>query len=183
MYNAFEVLLSNWTWPSRSCELQKGTNMPVELKEKCEGWILEVHATGKLTTCDYLQLVPVFDRLNKQHPKLRILFELQDFHGWTDGALWEDIKFELKHFSDIERLAIVGEAKWEKGMATFCKPFTTASIRYFDQSKVAAARAWLSEEELLVKKGGPATQKTGLAWISREGFIPKKPPKPGHAPD
>ncbi len=30
-------------------------------------------------------------------------------------------------------------------MAAFCKPFTTATIRYFDHSKAAEARAWLEE--------------------------------------
>jgi hypothetical protein len=48
---------------------------------------------------------------------LRILFIMDDFHGWTAGAMWEDTKFDLKHWKDIERLAIVGETKWEKGMA------------------------------------------------------------------
>ncbi len=61
------------------------------------------------------------------------------------GALWEDIKFDWRHFSDIERLAIVGDSKWEAGMAVFCKPFTTAKIRYFDESKAAEASAWIHE--------------------------------------
>ena len=42
---------------------------------------------------------------------------MKDFHGWDAGALWEDIKFDLKHFSDIERVAMVGEKKWQKGMS------------------------------------------------------------------
>ena len=48
-------------------------------------------------------------------------------------------------FSDIERLAIVGENKWQQGMATFCKPFTKATIRYFDHADAAEARKWLGE--------------------------------------
>ena len=59
------------------------------------------------------------------------------------GALWDDIKFDLKHFADIERLAIVGEKAWEKGMSVFCRPFTAASIRYFDRAAVEEARGWL----------------------------------------
>jgi hypothetical protein len=43
--------------------------------------------------------------------------------------LWEDIKFSVKHFADIERLAMVGDKKWQRGMAAFCKPFTKATIR------------------------------------------------------
>jgi hypothetical protein len=89
--------------------------------------------------------VPVVDKQIKDHGKLRILFVMRDFHGWTAGAMWEDMKFDLKHWRDIERLAIVGETKWEKGMATFCKPFTTAKIKYFDESQLDAARAWVAE--------------------------------------
>lgn len=64
--------------------------------------------------------------------------------SWRDaGALWDDITFDAKHFADIERLAIVGDKKWEHGMAVFCKPFTTAKIRYFDSSAEKDARAWL----------------------------------------
>ena len=118
--------------------------MAVELKEFDGGRLLEVHLTGKLVKSDYEALVPAVERLVQQHGKLRLLVDMHDFHGWTAGALWEDLKFDAKHFSDIERLAIVGETKWEKGMATFCKPFTTAKVRYFDRAQAATARDWLS---------------------------------------
>jgi hypothetical protein len=106
---------------------------------------LEVRVTGKLTKEVYQELVPIVDNQIEQFGKLRILFTMHDFHGWTAGALWEDTKFDLKHWKDIERLAIVGEKEWEHGMATFCKPFTTAKIKYFDHSQLAEARAWLAE--------------------------------------
>jgi hypothetical protein len=82
----------------------------------------------------------------KQHGKVRILFIMNDFHGWDAGALWEDIKFDVKHFNVIERLAIVGESKCEKWMAMFCRPFTTAKIKYFDHNDVEKAREWIEEE-------------------------------------
>ena len=113
--------------------------MKVELKELENGKILEVHLSGKLVKEDYETFVPVVERLVKQHGKIRMLVVMHDFHGWTTGALWADIKFDAKHFSDIERLAIVGETNWEKGMAAFCKPFTTAKVRYFDHTKTAEA--------------------------------------------
>ena len=70
---------------------------------------------------------------------------MTDFHGWQVGALWEDIKFDAKHFRDIERLALVGDRQWEKGMAVFCKPFTTAKVRYFPSEKLDEAANWLQE--------------------------------------
>jgi len=30
-------------------------------------------------------------------------------------------------------------------MSVFCKPFTTAKIRYFDKAQAAEARAWLEQ--------------------------------------
>src|SRR5947209_2498821 len=86
-------------------------------------------------------------RESAEQGKLRILMIMRDFHGWTAGALWEDMKFEFKHWRDIEKLAMVGEAKWEKGMATFCKPFTNAKIRYFDHTQLEEARKWIASEE------------------------------------
>lgn len=122
----------------------KGIVMPVALKEQSGGRTLEVRATGKIAANDYVELVPTFERLKKQHGKLRVLFELHDFHGWTAGSLWEDLKFEEKHFSDIERLAVIGETKWQKGMTEFCKPFTSAQIRFFAPNQAEAARQWLA---------------------------------------
>jgi len=109
------------------------------------GKMLEVRISGKLTTDAYEKLVPVVEQQIKESGKVRILLILDDFHGWTMGALWEDTKFDLKHWNDIERLAIVGETKWEQGMAVFCKPFTTAKIKYFDHTKLEEARKWIAE--------------------------------------
>ncbi|QGJ71183.1 Universal stress protein UspA [Planctomycetales bacterium 10988] len=108
--------------------------------------VLEVRLTGKLTKEDYVMFVPAMENLVAEHGKIHLLLILHDFHGWTAGALWEDIKFEMKHSGDIAKLAIVGETKWEKGMAAFCKPFTSASIKYFDHTEVEAARQWVSED-------------------------------------
>ncbi len=119
--------------------------MSVELHEEQGGKVLAVRLSGKLTKDDYEQFGPVVDRLVQQHDKVRMMVTMHDFHGWTAGALWEDIKFDWKHCGHFERLALVGERKWEAGMATFCKPFTRATIRYFDQAQVAEAAAWVKE--------------------------------------
>lgn len=120
--------------------------MPVGISED-EGNVVEVEVRGKPDKKDYELFVPEVERRFRTEGKLRVLLRLSDFHGWTAGALWEDVKFDVKHFNDVERLAIVGEKKWQKGMATFCKPFTTARIRYFDHSQEGEARRWIEEQE------------------------------------
>jgi len=119
--------------------------MPIELKEENGGKIISVHVTGKLVKADYEKFVPAFERLNQKHGKLRVLFDMTGFHGWEISAAWEDLKFDIKHFTDIERFAMVGEKKWHHGMAAFCKPFTQATVRYFDHTEAASARKWLDE--------------------------------------
>ncbi len=85
-------------------------------------------------------------RLIDHHGKICVLFDTRDFQGWNAGALWEDIKFNVGHFNDIERLIMVGEKKWQEWMSTFCKPFTTAKIRYFEQDEGDQTQEWLVGE-------------------------------------
>jgi hypothetical protein len=119
--------------------------MAIEFHEEQGGKHIAVQVSGTLTANDYTHFAPQFESLIRQHGKLRVLFDMTGFHGWDAGALWEDIKFDVKHFADIERLAMVGDQKWEHGMAIFCKPFTRATIRYFDHADAADARRWLNE--------------------------------------
>ena len=104
---------------------------------------LDVDLHGKLSRRDYRRLVPETERMIREHGKLRILVTMHDFDGWDAGGLWEDIKWDARHFDDITRLAIVGEETWHKWMAGFCKPFTTAEVRYYTFDQLDKAYAWL----------------------------------------
>jgi hypothetical protein len=121
--------------------------MKINLSEINGAKVLEVHATGKLVHADYAHFVPEFEKFVKEHGKVHVLFNMVDFHGWDIAALWDDIKFDMKHFRDIDRIAMVGDKKWEQWMAAFCKPFTTAEIRYFDAAKRDDARTWLGSKQ------------------------------------
>lgn len=107
--------------------------------------VVHVRLSGKLTKADYEAFAPELERYVEQHGKLKLLVETDDFHGWDAAALWADIKFSVRHFDDVARLAIVGEKKWEQGMAMFCKPFTTASVRYFDKAELDEAKTWVAD--------------------------------------
>ena len=119
--------------------------MPIRLNEENDGKVCVIHVSGKLVKADYEYFVPEFERLVRQHGKVRLLFDMTDFHGWEASAAWEDFKFGIEHFADIERLALVGEKKWQQGMAIFVKPFTKATVRYFEHADADDARKWLNE--------------------------------------
>ena len=137
--------------------------MPIHLDEQTDGRLLFVHVSGKLDKTDYQQFVPEVERLIHENGKLRILFDMTNFHGWDASGMWEDFKFGVKHFSDVERIAMVGETKWQEGMAKFCKPFTSAAIRYFDHADADAAHAWL---ESGMKETQPVASTVGSKYGS-----------------
>jgi len=107
--------------------------------------ILAFKMSGKLHDDDYKKFVPLVDAAIATEGKVRLFAQFHDFQGWDMHALWDDIKFSTTHCTKIERIALVGDRKWEKWMAKVCKPFTMASIKYFDASEVDAAWKWLGE--------------------------------------
>jgi hypothetical protein len=115
----------------------------IELNEEAGGKLLIISVTGKLSKEDYKSFVPKVEELILKFGKIRVVLEMRDFHGWETSALWEDIKFDIKHLSDIDSLALVGDKKWEKGMSIFCKPFTKAQIKYFDLTELYKAYEWI----------------------------------------
>lgn len=122
--------------------------MPLHIIENNDGNILEVEASGKLVATDFRSLEGTFQRLVKQNGKIRVLFRMRDFHGWEPVAFWDEVKFDLKHFGDIERLAMVGDKQWEKFLGVFGRPFTGTEIRYFDKSALPEARAWIERNSV-----------------------------------
>jgi hypothetical protein len=100
--------------------------------------------SGKLHDEDYKSFVPTVETLVAEGKK-RLYVQFDDFHGWDLHAAWDDFKFAIKHYSDFERIAIIGERRWQKWMVPVCKPFTKAKVRFFRASQVYDAWAWLRE--------------------------------------
>ncbi len=100
---------------------------------------------GKLHDADYKQFVPTMETILTAERTVRLFIQLEDFHGCDLHAVWDHLTFSLRHYSNIERIAILGDRKWERWSARLCKPFTRAEVRYFDKSEADAAWNWLYE--------------------------------------
>ncbi len=117
----------------------------IEILSRSAENVLGFRMTGKLHDEDYKHFVPTVDAVLTEHEKVRLLGWFDDFHGWDLHALWDDIKFATTHCTKADRIALVGDKKWEEWMAKVCKPFTLATIRYFDVEEIDSAWAWLEE--------------------------------------
>jgi hypothetical protein len=115
----------------------------IQVEKAPAGTIITLKFREKLDKGDYDEFVPMIESQIEHGSPIRMVVELHDFQGWTAGALWEDTKFAARHFNDIERLAVVGEARWETGVTVFVKPFTSADVRYFMVDAREKAREWV----------------------------------------
>jgi hypothetical protein len=156
--------------------------MPIHINEPRGGNFLAVHISGILSQADYQKFVPEFERLAGQRRKIHLLFDMTGFHGLEAAAIWEEIKFDAKHLTDIEQCAMVGNKQWQHVMTVFCKPFTNATIRYFDHTEIAGARKWLDESVATGNKtGGRPRLKHQL--LLPEGILILEPDAPLEAAD
>jgi hypothetical protein len=109
--------------------------------------VVAVKLSGKLHDEDYKHFVPTIEAAVAHEGKVRLLAQFADFHGWDWHAAWDDLKFGLRHYSDFDRIAMIGDRRWEAWMTTFAKPFTKANVRYFDVSDADTAWKWVQEDE------------------------------------
>lgn len=105
---------------------------------------LELEASGMLDKRDYERFVPLAERNIHDYGHLNLVVDITRFHGWSPPALWEDLRFDRRHYDDIGRLAVVGEGRLDELMARLSNLFTNGEVRYFDAGEIDAARAWVS---------------------------------------
>lgn len=102
-------------------------------------------SSEKLTREDYDRLLPIAEQKIEEKGSLRWYFEMENFSGWKPDAFWEDVKFDVKHVNDFEKIAMVGDKQWENWMTQAMKPFTGAAIKYFDITERASAKDWIRQ--------------------------------------
>ncbi|SDU16152.1 STAS/SEC14 domain-containing protein [Stappia sp. ES.058] len=116
----------------------------IEIEHLTDEDIIVIRASGTLTAQDYDSAVPELEHaLDLSKGSLRVLVRLEGFKGWEMGALWRELKFDLKHLNDFGRIAVVGERTLEKWGTTLSAPFTKADMRFFSTDKEAEAQEWL----------------------------------------
>jgi hypothetical protein len=77
--------------------------------------------------------------------KARLLVVLDKFDGWDGVSNWSDLTFFARYGDNIERIAIVGEARWREYALMFAAAdLRRAPVEYFVADAIAAARTWLS---------------------------------------
>ena len=117
-----------------------------EILDKSRDKVIALKAHGKLVHADYQKVVPMLEDIIEEHGSLRCYFEMCDFHGITPHAMWDELKFDVKHCKDIERCAVVGNKHSHKWMSNISGAiFRKADMKYFDVSESDEAWQWITE--------------------------------------
>lgn len=118
-----------------------------EILPRTDGRRVAIRLRGELSKQDLQDIRAYLKGLLAHHSPLQVLFVVTEWTGWHGwGALWEDVKTDLRLNEDVERLAMVGGGLGERLMTAAMKPFAHATVRWFPPSALEDAWNWLPEE-------------------------------------
>jgi SpoIIAA-like len=101
---------------------------------------------GQLTDEDYkMTLIPAVEEAIKSHKKIRILFRMDQFGGWTAHGAWDDF-INWPKFMSVERMAVVIDESWHEFTSWLFSVVARVmhiEIRFFSKDQMADAWVWL----------------------------------------
>ena len=108
--------------------------------------VVAVSARGVVTGSDYRNvLVPRVEEALKTHSKIRFYYELgSEFSGMEPGAMWQDFKVGVEHFSRWERIAVVTDVEWIRHAVNAFRFLMPGGIRVFTNPEAPQARVWVA---------------------------------------
>jgi hypothetical protein len=118
----------------------------IEILEQSTKNVVAMRLSGKILHRDYQELIPVVEKRIEEHGGVRCFVEMTEFHGVELRALWDEIKFDVRHAWQIERCAVVGDRAWQAWMTKLAKPiFLKADMRFYEIAERDKAWDWINE--------------------------------------
>lgn len=115
-----------------------------KITSKPESNVVAVKIGAAVTKEDYDLALPHLEDKIKSHGKVRLYCEIDNVSTITSEAIKEDLKFDIKHLTDFEKVAIIGERGWEKWLTKIGSVFTSAEVRYYEPQQKAEAMKWVT---------------------------------------
>lgn len=109
------------------------------------GNVVAFRCTGRVTKGDYASvLLPAVLSALRTHQKIRLYYETGADFALDVGAMWEDFKIGVEHFTHWDRIAVVTDIDWIKKSVRLFAFLMPATTKLFSQPEAAEARAWIS---------------------------------------
>ena len=109
--------------------------------------VIGFEAVGEVRAGEYKSVLdPAVDEALATHDKIRFLYVLgDDFDGYSGGAMWEDTKVGVSHWSKWEKIALVtSHTAYADGVKAFGW-MVPGEIRVFPVADLEDAKNWVAE--------------------------------------
>jgi hypothetical protein len=118
--------------------------MSAEIIE-ASGNVLTFKITGQLKQAEFAAAQKRAGEIIRQQGKVRFLVLIENFAGIDNAGDWSDVSFQMDYDDFVEKIAIVGDQRWEELAKVFTgKGIRHVAIEYFMTADVAKARMWLA---------------------------------------
>ncbi|MEM1451202.1 MAG: STAS/SEC14 domain-containing protein [Planctomycetota bacterium] len=119
--------------------------MPHLISLEPRGRIIHALVRGWIDEEAYEHIVPAIDETIFEYDMARLIFDLTDYVGREPGSEFEDIELDLPNWTKLQRVAVIGHERFKPRMEWFCRPFTSATLRFFLPEQKDDADAWIHE--------------------------------------
>lgn len=104
--------------------------------------VIGVKVIGKLTAADFIENVPEIEAIIARHGRVRFLVDLTAFDGWDWHAAWDDFAFGIRHWGDIEKMAVITDSRWEDLAANIAGALMHAEVKSYRLPEIEHAWEW-----------------------------------------
>jgi hypothetical protein len=115
----------------------------IEKLSESSGPVVGYKVVGKVTVQDYEQLGPEILALVDEYDAVCLLLDLQAFGGEEIKAWLPDLKFGHRFHDKIDKMAIIGDRRWQKWLTALADPFYAKDAQFFHPDETGKAWAWL----------------------------------------
>ncbi len=118
----------------------------VEVSVEHKGDVAHLHArlTGTIDQDAEKSLIKLAREGIGDASELRVLIEAEDFHGWSElRALWQHVRFVAGERARLKKVAIVGDARWQRRAIASARHVLGVDARFFEPDQLTDAETWI----------------------------------------
>ena len=104
----------------------------ISTMERSSGNLLGYSVSGDITKADFGTLTPVVASVVAEHGSVCLLLDVTDLHVEKVSAMSSQVDFAQQFQGKIDKMAVVGDQKWEKAAAALCDKFGASDSKFFE---------------------------------------------------
>lgn len=105
--------------------------------------IIEIEVNGKVSKNDIEGFEAYVESRMADGRNLNLLMELHNLDGYTVKGLMEGFKFDMKHWNEFHKIAVISEKQWLEFSTKLSSLLPKMTMKHFKSGEKDAAIEWL----------------------------------------